>query len=83
MKNVILAAACALLLSALAYAQPRPPEKAQTMSPDVQWDARYEGGIFGASNKERGVIKVDDANERVVFYRKSAGKADHEDSEPD
>jgi|GEM_PF-2169017 len=76
MRNVILAAACGLLLSALAYAQPRPPEKAETFSHDVQWDARYEGGIFGASNKERGVIKVDDANSRVLFYRKTDGKQD-------
>jgi hypothetical protein len=79
MKKAILAAACALLLSAMAYAQPRPPEKAQTLSPDVQWEARYEGGIFGASNKERGIIKVDDENERVVFYRKSEGKSDPEE----
>ncbi len=76
MKKVIFVTGCALLLSAMAYSQPRPPEKAQTVSPEVQWEARYEGGIFGASNKERGIIKVDDANERVVFYRKSEGKAD-------
>ncbi len=32
--------------------------------------ARYEGGIFGSSGKESGVLKFDDANERAVFYSK-------------
>lgn len=74
MKKAILAAACAVILSAMAYSQPRPPEKVQTVSTETQWEARYEGGVFGSSSKEHGTIKIDEANSRVVFYRKSDGK---------
>ena len=62
-----------LLFSAAAFAQPRTPEKAQPASLASQWEARYEGGVFGASSKQHGTIKLDEANSRVVFYRKEDG----------
>ena len=74
MKTAIFAAVCALIFTAVAYSQPRAPEKVQTVSTATEWDARYEGGIFGASSKEKGTIKVDEANQRVIFIRKSDGK---------
>jgi hypothetical protein len=74
MNKFIFAAVCALLFSAVAISQPRAPEKVQTVSTAVEWQARYEGGIFGSSSKEPGTIKLDEKNERVVFYRKSDGR---------
>ena len=59
--------------SAMIYAQPRPMDKAPTLAMrnlPASFKARYEGGIFGSSGKENGTLKFDDANERVVFYRK-------------
>lgn len=70
MTKLLFAALCPLLLSFAAFAQPRAPEKVQTVSTATEWQARYEGGIFGSSSKETGTIKLDEKNERVVFYRK-------------
>jgi len=36
----------------------------------TSFEARYEGGVFGASAKESGTLKLDDINERVIFYKK-------------
>lgn len=36
-------------------------------------DAKYLGGLFGFSKKEKGTIKFDDINERLIFVSK-AGK---------
>lgn len=59
----------------LAYSQPRPIEKTAKPAADIKpapssFDAKYEGGIFGYSQKEEGVLKFDDANERLVFFGK-------------
>lgn len=44
---------------------------AQTAMPaPVSVQARYEGGIFGFSEKEKGSLKFDDANQRLVFFGK-------------
>jgi hypothetical protein len=54
-----------------AQAQPRPVDKSTTLpdnAPDV-FEARYEGGLFGTSAKEKGTLKFDDANQRVLFFR--------------
>jgi hypothetical protein len=37
-------------------------------------EARYEGGIFGYSEREKGTLKFDDENERLVFYGKEDGR---------
>jgi hypothetical protein len=72
MKKAIFAVSCAIVFSAVALGQPRAPEKASApASTAIQWEARYEGGVFGSSAKEHGTIKIDEANERVVFYRKA------------
>lgn len=61
-----------LISAAVGLSQPRPVDKTAPLPADLpsSFDARYEGGIFGASSKENGVLKFDDANSRVVFYRK-------------
>jgi hypothetical protein len=74
MKKAIFATAFALSLAAAAFSQPRAPEKAQTVSTATEWQARYEGGVFGSSAKEHGTIKIDEANQRVIFIRKTDGK---------
>jgi len=55
-----------------ALAQPRPIEKEAKPASAVKpappsFAAKYEGGIFGYNDKETGVLKFDDANERIVF----------------
>ena len=60
-------------------AQPRPADKStaptsniakanRTILPSVE--ARYEGGIFGYNEREKGTIKFDHENERLVFLGK-------------
>ena len=71
MKKILLIAIGLICLSGIAAAQPRPvaADPAQAASaPDV-YQARYEGGVFGSSSKEKGWLKVDHANLRVVFHR--------------
>lgn len=55
-------------------AQPRPVEreaKPSTVRPaPPEFEARYEGGLFGFSDKEKGTLKFDDENQRLVFYGK-------------
>ena len=64
-------AVCALGVAA----QPRPLEQTVNTAntPDV-YTARYEGGLFGTSAKEKGTIKFDDSNLRMVFYRANDSK---------
>ena len=56
-----------------AFAQPRPIEKgiaADTKPAPASFTAKYEGGLFGFTDKEEGTLKFDDANERLVFFGK-------------
>ena len=75
MKNLFLLGVI-FLLSAAAFAQPRPPETARERSEaDIKpapesFDARYEGGFFGFSDKQSGRLRFDDANSRFVFFGK-------------
>ncbi|MGE3465360.1 MAG: hypothetical protein AB7J13_00375 [Pyrinomonadaceae bacterium] len=77
MQRFLFLSLSVMLLSAAAFAQPRPA--ARTVSSDApdQYEARYEGGIFGSSAKEKGNLKFDDANERVVFHRKDGTEMFH------
>lgn len=66
---------CAMLFafSLNVFAQPRPIEKSKEQTATVKpapesFAAKYEGGMFGFSKKEEGMLKFDDANERIVFY---------------
>ena len=75
MKNLFLLGVI-FLLSAAAFAQPRPPETARERSEaeikpaPESFDARYEGGFFGFSDKQSGRLRFDDANSRFVFFGK-------------
>lgn len=54
-----------------AYGQPRPVDRSTTVpdnAPDV-FTARYEGGLFGNGAKEKGTLKIDEANQRLLFFR--------------
>lgn len=73
MRFTLIAALIAACFTVGAYAQPRPVEKSTTVpanTPDT-FEARYEGGLFGSTRKEKGVLRFDDANERLVFSRKN------------
>lgn len=73
-KLFFIVSAC-LLLAAMTYAQPRPAEKVPIDPVNVptapaKVAAKYEGGMFGYSKKEKGTILFDDINERLVFLGK-------------
>ena len=65
-----------------AFGQPRPvsdankPVAAKTIAPP-SFEAKYEGGMFGYNDKEKGTLKFDDANERLVFYGKDQREKFH------
>ncbi|MDQ3130724.1 MAG: hypothetical protein M3Q99_08190 [Acidobacteriota bacterium] len=75
MKKLLLTLAFGLFVSAVTIsAQPRPAEKVPNASPQatapVSVQAKYEGGMFGFDDKEKGSLKFDDLNERFVFFGK-------------
>lgn len=63
---------CAFTLAG--SAQPRPVEKGEApvrVKPaPATFEAKYEGGLFGFSEKETGTLRFDDENERLVFFGK-------------
>ncbi len=64
------------LLAVSVAAQPRPVDKKadeKVVAPaPASFEARYEGGMLGYSKKEKGTLKFDDVNERIVFYGKNS-----------
>lgn len=60
------------MFAGISFAQLRAPEqdeKVKTVKPlPATITAKYEGGVFGYSDKIEGTLKFDDANERIVFY---------------
>jgi hypothetical protein len=77
MKKVLFLLAFGLFAGSSAVsAQPRPIEKkqdTQTASSRVatapsSFSAKYEGGLYGFSEKRKGTLKFDDINERLVFF---------------
>jgi hypothetical protein len=71
MRNLLLAAFFAACFTVAAHAQPRPVDKSTVVpanAPDV-FSARYEGGLFGNGAKDKGTLKIDDENERLLFFR--------------
>ena len=36
----------------------------------ASFSAKYEGGMFGFTDKESGTLRIDDANQRLVFFGK-------------
>lgn len=76
MKKLVLFSIFVLSLSAAAFAQPRPVERSNLPSTPakpapVSFEAKYEGGLFGFSEKETGTLKFDDGNQRIVFLGKN------------
>jgi hypothetical protein len=81
MKKTLLTFCLTLFAFSLTtFAQPRPADKkqdtkteqktvARTPAPN-SFEAKYEGGMFGFSKREKGTLKFEDANERIVFYGK-------------
>lgn len=74
MKYAVLAALFAVF-AVCAFGQPRPVEQTANTAgtPDI-YQARYEGGLFGSSAKEKGTIRFDDVNLRMVFSRANDSK---------
>lgn len=76
MKKMLLVFALSLFAGvSFAAAQPRIVEKKpETPQPatlaQVAFKARYEGGMFGFSEKETGTLKFDGNNLRLVFFGK-------------
>ena len=75
MKKVLLLAFAVFCFSGMINAQPKPVERTPlpVATTPESYEAKYEGGLFGASIKEKGALKFDDVNERLVFY-KAGGK---------
>ncbi len=75
MKKLGLIAICVLSFGFAALAQPRPIDKEAAPAVKAKpapssFEAKYEGGLFGFSQKEEGTLKFDDENERIVFLGK-------------
>jgi hypothetical protein len=73
-KKLILLALALFAFASASFAQVRPVEKptpnATSKAMVSSMEAKYEGGMFGYSRKEEGTIKLDDDNERFVFFGK-------------
>jgi hypothetical protein len=71
MNKLFVVLGAIVLFSGITMAQPRQAEKSPSIPANApaSYEARYEGGLFGASKKETGNLTFDDANERVVFMR--------------
>lgn len=54
------------------FGQIRPVESsgkpANVKAAPQTFEARYEGGLFGYNKKEKGKLKFDDDNKRLIFY---------------
>ncbi len=74
MKIIILTVAFTISFALTGIGQPRPVGKgtAPVNVPDAppSFEAKYQGGMFGYSEKQNGTLKIDDVNERIVFYGK-------------
>lgn len=76
MKKIAFCFAFVVFCFAVADAQPRMIEKKPVKAdPSIyaptSFNAKYEGGLFGFSRKEEGILKFDDANYRLVFFDKN------------
>lgn len=76
MKKLVLMISLITTLSAFTYAQVRPVgDDTRSTSENVpfageMFEAKYEGGMFGYSDKQTGKLKFDDINKRLVFIGK-------------
>ncbi|MBE7515365.1 MAG: hypothetical protein HS105_01960 [Chloracidobacterium sp.] len=69
MKKILVLLSMVLAAALLTAAQPRPlPADAKAVKPAPEsFAAKYEGGLFGYSDKTDGTLRFDDANEQLVF----------------
>jgi hypothetical protein len=74
MKNTLLLMVLCAGFCAVAAAQPRPLEKSnEPAAPAVTqrvFEVKYQGGVFGFNEKQEGILRIDEANQRVVFFGK-------------
>ena len=75
MAKLFIAMCFAILCSLALSAQVRPVGDDDASKPrpaaPASVEAKYEGGMFGFSEKEDGNLKFDDANERLIFLGKN------------
>ena len=75
-KLLILFAVSLFAFTTIVSAQPRPVPKPTEKDDEVikpapnSFETKYQGGIIGYSKKQKGTLKFDDANLRLVFYNK-------------
>jgi len=83
MRKIIIAFGILTFCAVFGFAQPRPVDKsaspvnAAKRPAPPSFEAKYEGGMFGFSQKEEGSLKFDDANERLVFFGKDQKEKFH------
>lgn len=82
MKRTIFLLAVLIFAVSAGFAQPRPMDKSAPSGNGAKpapesFEAKYEGGLFGFSSKEMGMLKFDDDNERLVFYGKDQKEKFH------
>lgn len=84
MKRIYFLIIALFLCAGAAFAQPRPVDsssKPATAAPSnpapPSFEAKYEGGMFGYSSKEVGMLKFDDDNQRLVFFGKDQKEKFH------
>ncbi len=76
MKRIYFLIITLFLCAGAAFAQPRPVDASSKIAAapanpaPASFVAKYEGGMFGYSAKEVGMLKFDDANQRLVFFGK-------------
>ena len=72
MSRILIIVAAVLGLATIVSAQPRKAERSASEMPSpTAVKAKYEGGIYGSTGRQEGTLKLDNDQERVVFYRKS------------
>jgi hypothetical protein len=83
MKQILFSIGVVLLFGGLTFAQPRPletskPAKQANVAPAPEsFEAKYEGGMFGVSEKQIGTVKFDDENEQLIFIGKDQQQKFH------
>ncbi|MEP7211586.1 MAG: hypothetical protein ABI791_00825 [Acidobacteriota bacterium] len=80
MKRIIWLVCAAFLLAVGAIAQPRPVDRPSSpavvrAAAPASFEAKYEGGMFGFNDREVGMLKLDDDNQRLVFFGKDQKEA--------
>ncbi|MGH9946478.1 MAG: hypothetical protein ACRD6X_04690 [Pyrinomonadaceae bacterium] len=71
MKKVLFIGIVTLFTAAISFGQIRPVDNepnVRTAPAPASFEAKYEGGMFGYSKKEKGTIRFDDVNDRLVFF---------------